>query len=469
MLIRFSVENFLSFKEKVELLLVASNERIHPHHIFRTASRNHPNILRTAVIYGANSAGKSNLVKAVKFVRNLIVTSTSPEAKIPVQRFRMDSACLQDVAKFEIEFRTKKTNYLYSFAVTPSSVCWEKLYTTTNSGETLLFSRKTTDDKLVEVEWGGFVEKLSAKERLFFEFVAEGTRPNQLLLRETIERNVERFRPVYNWFRRTLQVIEPTTAYRDLELRLDADESFREFLARVLKTAGTGISSIKTQEADIDTITDLPNEIIQEVQEQVTDDRAAVVRNSNGTRYVITKRGDELRVLRLATVHPGKGSVGEATFDIHEESDGTQRLFDLVPMLYDLTAEGSKEKVYIIDEIGRSLHPHLTHMIFSMHLESVNSDRPSQLIVTTHETNILDLDVLRRDEIWFVEKKDDGSTDLYSLNDFQPRYDKDIRKDYLLGRYGGIPFIGNTQRLRLPIQKQHGGNTLAVEDYNASK
>ena len=464
MLIRFSVSNFLSFKEKAELFMVASNERIHSHHIFRTASRSHPNILRSAVIYGANSAGKSNLFKAIKFARFLVVTSMSPETKIPVKRFKLDAECMHKPAQFEIEFRAKNTNYLYSFAVTPSEIPWERLYTTTNSGEVLLFSRTTSEKGRVEVEWGAFIEKLSDKDRLFLEFIVQGTRPNQLFLRETIERNMDRFRPISNWFRRTLQVIEPTTAYRDLELRLGADEEFREFLARVLKNAGTGISNIKTQEEGIDTITDLPEEMIRHMQEQIDDGSATVVRNSNGARHVITKRGDELRVVKLTTVHSGNTSVSEAIFEVHEESDGTQRLFDLVPMLYDLTVGSDTEKVYIIDEVGRSLHPHLTNMIVDMHLDASNAQKPCQLIVTTHETHLLDLEILRRDEIWFVEKKGDGSTDLYSLSDFQPRYDKDIRKDYLVGRYGGIPFIGNTQYLRLPNQKQRSDETVLLED-----
>lgn len=467
MLIRFAVANFLSFKDKVELSMVASHERIHPHHVIRTASRNHPNLLRAAAIYGPNSAGKSNMVKAILFARFLVITTFSPEASIPVQRFRLDHTSLQEPSLFEIEFRIAATNYLYTFAVTPSAICWEKLSTTTSSTETLLFDRTTSADHKVEVTWGAFIKKLPEKERLFFEFIAQGTRPNQLLLRETIERNVDRFRPVYTWFRRTLQVIEPTTAYRDLELRLDADEDFRDFLARVLKTAGTGISNIKTQEVNLETLTDVPEEIFQEVQGQLDNNSVIFIPNINGKRFVIVKQNDELRAIKLATVHSGKGAGPDVTFDIHEESDGTQRLFDLVPMLYDLTVGSSKEKVYVIDEIGRSLHPHLTNMIFDLHLDAAdaaNNPRPCQLIVTTHETNLLSLDMLRRDEIWFVEKKEDGSTDLYSLNDFQPRYDKDVRRDYLIGRYGAIPFIGNIQRLRLPMHKQNGGSTLLPEE-----
>lgn len=449
MLIRFSVRNFLSFKEEINLRMVASSERIHPHHVLRTPSRNHPNLLRMAAIYGPNAAGKSNLVKALKFARNLVVEGLGPEARISVQRFRLDSSCLEEPAQFEIEFRVGNINYAYTFAVDPDKVHHEELRTITNSTENLLFSRETSSQGEAKVVFGSFFSRLSEKDRQFLEFIAQGTRPNQLFIRETIERNLDRFRPVYNWFRRTLSIIEPDTGYHFLEVRLDTDESFKEFLVRVLKTAGTGISEIKTEEAGIEALIGLPDELIRDVQERLSEDSYIFIHRIEGRRLAITKRQDELRVLKLATVHGGRNNTTEATFEAHEESDGTQRLFDLVPMLYDLTV-GKNKRVYVIDEIGRSMHPHLANMIVNMHLDPGNADKSSQLIITTHETNLLDLDILRRDEIWFTEKKEDGSTDLYSLSDFQPRYDKDIRRDYLIGRYGAIPFIGNIHYLRLP-------------------
>lgn len=454
MLIRFAVTNLFSFKAKAEFSMLASHERIHPHHVYRTRSRNHPNLLRTAVIYGANAAGKSNLVKAIKLLRRLVVTTSKPETHLPIQRFRLASECEDAATQFEIEFRAGNMNYLYTIAVTPAYVQTEQLAETTHSGENLVFARTTHDDGSVTVDWGRFFNKLPKKEQLFLEFVAKGTRPNQLLLRESIERNVNHFRGAYNWFHRSLHVIEPSTAYRALEARLEVDEQFRDFVARVLKTAGTGIADVRTQNVDLDTLTDIPEEVMAEIREKMSPDQALTLYNSNGVRFFLINEDGHTRAFKLTTTHTGDNSDVEASFDIHEESDGTQRLFDLVPMLYDLTIASNKERVYIIDEIGRSLHPHLTHMIFKMHLQETNKTQPSQLIATTHETNLLDLEFLRRDELWFVEKRVDGSTDLYSLADFQPRYDKDIQKDYLLGRYGGIPFIGNTQRLRLPIHKQ---------------
>ena len=449
MLIKFAVANYLSFKEAGELRMVASSERIHPHHVLRAPSRNHPNLLRATAIYGANAAGKSNLVKALKFMRNLVINGTKLEAKIAVQRFRLNSACLQQPSNFEIEFRVGNTNYAYHFSVDAEQIWAEELRTITNSSDTLLYSRQTSPKGEVSVDFGPFFSRLKEKDRQILEFIVEGTRPNQLLLHETIERNVKWFRPVYDWFRKTLKIIEPNTESRSLEIRVGIDEEFRSFFANILETAGTGISAIQVEETGPEALVGLPAELIADASQELAEHKYMLVRGSNGCRLVITKRDDELRMRKLTTVHTGNEQGSNIAFEVHEESDGTQRLFDLVPMLYEL-AIGDGECVYVVDEIGRSMHPHLINMIMAMHLDPANANKANQLIITTHETNLLDLDILRRDEIWFAEKREDGSTDLYSLSDFQPRYDKDIRRDYLVGRYGGIPFIGNTQQLRLP-------------------
>lgn len=457
MLISFSVRNFLSFNQEVELSMVASQERIHPHHVSRTSSRKHPNLLRAAAIYGANASGKSNLVEAIRFVQDLVVEGLGPDSRIPVQRFKLDPSCLHDPAYFKIEFRVNNINYSYRLVIEPEKIIQEDLITTTSTSETILFSRRTSNRGDVQIKFGPFFLKLSEKERQFLEFVAQGTRPNQLFVREARERNVERFRPVYNWFRRTLQLIKPDTEYTQLESRLDTDQTFKDFFCRVLTSAGTGITEIRTEEMSTDSLIGVPEELLQEVREQISGEEIGFVKGIGGRRFALIKRGDELRVLKLTTVHGSSEGRPGATFEIHEESDGTQRLLDLIPMLYDLTV-GKRNRVYVVDEVGRSLHPHLTNMLLGAHLDRANADYQSQLIITTHETNLLDLDILRRDEIWFVEKREDGSTDIYSLSDFQPRYDKNIRRDYLIGRYGAIPFIGSIQPLYL-----FSGNTQNAE------
>jgi AAA15 family ATPase/GTPase len=148
---------------------------------------------------------------------------------------------------------------------------------------------------------------------------------------------------------------------------------------------------------------------------------------------------NELEVFKLMANHKIKDSTAETSLEIKDESDGTQRLLELIPALY-LVLKG--DYVCIIDELDRSMHPKLSFNILDMFLDS-RIKHEGQLIVTTHETNLLNLNLLRRDEIWFVEKNKDGASSIFSLEEFIPRYDSDVRKGYLLGRFGGIPIVNN--------------------------
>jgi uncharacterized protein len=466
MLIHFTVSNFLSFDGPQTLHLTASPERIHPHHVVRSGSRQHPNLLRTAAIYGANASGKSNLVKALHFLQELIVEGLALDERIPVRRFKLRGTTEEKPVYFAIEMRIGDANFLYSVELDSRTILEETLKSTTNSSETLLFQRVTSPEREVKVEFGVFHRKLKAKEQQILEFVAKGTRPNQTFLHETIERNLEHFRPVFDWMKKSLTIITPNTTFLGLERNVNKDEGLRDFLGSILQAAGTGIVAVRTEVAPIGTQADLPEELLEDAQKNLTDGKFLFGRHRGGMRFAITKHKDELVVFRLRTVHMADGK--EVLFDVHEESDGTQRLFDLAPMLDGMLHSESTE-VFVVDEIDRSLHPHLTRMILEMHLAAENQLRPVQLVFTTHETHLLDLDLLRRDEIWFAEKNLKGATELYSLSDFQPRFDKAIRQDYLLGRYGGIPFIGSPRQLRLQPTEMNQEKTIPVEGADAEK
>lgn len=447
--------------------MIASLERIHSHHVLKTGKKKDINLVRFAAIYGANAAGKSNLVKAIKFARNLVVRGLRADAKIPVERFRLDKTCLKRPAHFEIEFKAGGKMYEYGFELDSERINREWLLTFTRQSDTLLFERTTNSDGKVEVKTGSFTNKLDKEEQLFLQFVSKGTRPNQLYLHECIERNVQYFREAYEWFRSVLTIIEPTSSYVPVELQMDEDETFQEFFGKVLRNADTGIKSITSEDIDCDGLKNLSEEALEIIQNNLKDDADAIyLKSPSGLRFTGIKDGDNIRILKLVAVHQATESSEEANFDIYEESDGTQRLIDLIPLLYELIL-GNDERVFVVDEIERSLHPKLSRMMLELHLDEANQSKLSQLIVTTHETNILDLDLLRRDEIWFVEKKSTtGATEIYSLHDFQPRYDKDVLKDYLYGRYGAIPFLGNIHALRLSQAKNKSSSRSLDEDKN---
>lgn len=454
MLIRFRAANLYSFKEEIEFSMIPSPERIHPHQIFPKKKKNDIRLNRFAAVYGANAAGKSNLVKVLKFVQKMVVEGVKPEATIPIQRFRLSQDCLHSPAKFEIEFKVGEQMYEYGFELDSRSIHREWLIHFTRISEKTLFERTTDQNGKAKLEFGSFVNKLSKKEKLFLEFAGEGTRPNQLFLNESIDSNMGHFRPAYDWFHKVLTVIEPMDIDIPVELEINNDnQDFNTFLNKILRDADTGITSIKTEKVELDDLEDISEQAAASLKESLSDADAFFVK-SRQFRLTAVKENHHIYLFKLVPNHQILNGKEEAIFEFYEESDGTQRLIDLVPVLYELLFE-ENDRVFVVDEFDRSLHPQLSRMIVELHLDDKNSTHPTQLIVTTHQTNILDLDLLRRDEIWFVEKKPEtGATDLYSLYDFQPRYDKNIRKDYLYGRYGAIPFLGNMSALKLPSKKK---------------
>jgi len=452
MIIRIQIENMFSFKDPVEISMIASLERIHPHHVLPANKKNDVRLVRFATFYGANASGKSNLIKVMKFVKDMVVTGMRPDKKIPVQRFRLDRDCLHKPAQFKIEFKTHDQIYEYGFLLDSVRIHREWLFKLSRrSPDMLLFERETNSEGITKVEFGSFVKKLNEEDQQFLSFVGKGTRQNQLYLCECHERNVENFSEAYNWFDDVLMIIEPNSVNFPTELGVDEDTTLQDFLAELLSVADTGIISIESEDVEFekqDISEDIRTKIIADLSE---DNRTVIsIKNSQGVRLVIIKNENgEIRTLKLTTRHKNLNTGYEAKFEVSEESDGTQRLIDLAPMLYLLIFDDD-ENVFLVDEMARSLHAKLARLIVEIHLDKDNTAPPSQLIITTHETNMLNLDFLRRDEIWFIEKDHTtGSSHFYSLHDFQPRYDKDVLKDYLYGRYGAIPYIGNPRTLRL--------------------
>ncbi len=189
----------------------------------------------------------------------------------------------------------------------------------------------------------------------------------------------------------------------------------------------------------------LPAELKSKLLENLEIGENTIINGPNNTRYLVSLNAKtELEVFKLMTSHKIKKSEKEILMEVNDESDGTQRLLDLIPALHLLL---NQDRICIIDELDRSMHPKLSAKILEVFLNN-HTSRESQLIVTTHESTLLNLNLLRRDEIWFVEKNRDGASSVYSLEEFIPRYDKNIRKGYLMGRFGGVPILNDASELK---------------------
>lgn len=437
MLIQFSVENFLSFDEEQVFSMAASTgDQMHPNHV--VDGKGGP-ALRAAAIYGPNASGKSNLVQAISFARDLIVNGTERTQSVPVRPFKIRIGSQERPSKFEFHFRTKGILYNYGFRATSKRVEQEWLYATgIRNKEAMLFERSTTDVGKIELGVGPALAKGNRKK--FFEFLAEGTRPNQLLLTEAVGRNVDELRYVAGWFTNVLSVIPADPRTQALAGLAHYYPKIREYLTHFLRSADTGIDTMETVETvlySVDMIPDTHREKIVSLLDGLSDDELV---DTNGPTYARDLSG---RITQIDIKFRHKNS--DSLFDFNEESDGTRRLVHLIPVIQQL--EEPRLRVVIIDELDRSFHPHLSRLFVQAVLETLANESSNQLIFTTHDTNLLDLDLLRRDEIWFVEKDKGGASHMYSLAEFKVRPDLKIEKGYLNGRFGAIPFITPIDRL----------------------
>lgn len=443
MLIRFNVENFLSFNEKTEFSLIANKERRLPSHIVKGDGIN---ILKSSVIYGANASGKSNLVKAIDFSRKVITKGI--EKLNPVNcHFRLKKDNLNKPSIFNYEIKSGDKYYSYGFAaqLNELKIIEEWLYEIGNNKEKKIFERVLNDLGKHEIEIG---IQLSPKAKKRFDVYKEDFQNSDSLLflsemnRKSIDDfpEVVGFIDVYNWFDKKLTVLKPDSKFAGLNFIGDDNEMSKTFNS-FLNVFQTGINNVTSEEIDLDSF-DIPKKIKEDLTKNI-EKAKAIIFEINGITYSLKKNeNNEYKIKKIGLEHlTDEGN--SIVFDIEDESDGTQRLFDFIPAIHELSKTDS---IFIIDELDRSLHSKLTFGIFELFLKLTESNE-SQLIATSHESLLLDLELLRRDEIWFVEKEKNQSR-LYSLDEFKVRNDKIVSKDYLLGRYGAIPIFKSFKNLQ---------------------
>ncbi|MHB8136063.1 MAG: AAA family ATPase [Anaerolineaceae bacterium] len=430
MLIRFRVSNFLSFKDEAELSMIAGTTLNHPEHVLPLRNSK-IDILRCAAVYGANASGKSNLIKAAEFAQKFIVNGIKRDEKISLKSFKLVSEYAKKPSKFEFEFFVSGKCYLYGFELTPTIVISEWLYEIKKTTEKMLFERKTEPKNKVKIELG--IKLKSKTDQVFLEKFSEGTRNNQLFLVKCFEdENIHSFDAIVKWFI-DLEFVFPTTKYKRFPIEVERGSKILKDITHFLQKFDTGVCRFETKEMNPEGV--LPKEILDDIQ-SMENGYQAIINNSKGEFFLSRKDKDQEipKWSKIVFIHQVNDCESEITFDMDEESDGTLRLIDLIPMLL------LESKTILVDEIDRSIHPALIYRFVELFL---SNKKNSQFIFTTHEDHLLDQELLRRDEIWFVEKDQNGASSLYSLEEFAPRKDLDIQKGYLMGRFGAIPLLGD--------------------------
>jgi len=450
MFVRFQIENFLSFNKKTEFSMIAGQSQKLSGHVIKSGKKD-IGVLKTAVIYGANASGKSNFIRSVDFARELIVNGVDKVATFN-KHFRLDPAKIHSPTSFEFEMKIGGKIYAYGFDIILKTkrIKEEWLFEVGKTSDKPIFNRKTNPDNSIAIDLNIKFDKKEHENRI--KYIGLDCLPNQLFLTEISRKNVRtisKLKPIlqtFEWFDDVLTVIYPHSKYQGIGLIGDDDKLSQAF-CEFLQLFDTGVEGIEPQAVIFEKILkgfpdELKDDILQDFEDMDFDERRGIL--FGGDFYSIFKdKNGEIKFNRLLTLH-SDSSNNKILFDLDDESDGTQRLFDLIPALFALTVA---EKVFLIDELDRSLHPILSKKVIEIFLKN-SAGRASQLVVTTHESSLLNLKLLRRDEIWFVEKDEKGESKLFSLEEFKPRHDKEIRKGYLHGRFGGIPVVGDVEELR---------------------
>jgi len=453
MLIRFVIQNVYSFFESKEFnMLPRPKIRTPEGHKY---SLDGVELLKLSAVYGANAAGKSNLVKALRLLQGIAkgkVTSNSVYDK----RFKFDaSKPVRQV--LAVEFVQGGTPYYYAVEMINGVIATEELYRSglDKAEDVLLFERKEMEDGKSQLTFSSAFEQ-DAKSQLLKSILLEEFLDKSKTIFPWLARrdnpHLSEVKTALQWFEHTLQIITPNTKPAALAHRLDFDQSFKSFTHDTLCAYNLGITKIEVEKRPIEEIVGVENdEALSAIKDRFLEEKEGflVMRNGGGDELIVVKENDQLvgKHLRVTQADQG-GHVAE--FDLDELSDGTIRLLDFMPAFRDVVL---KPKVYVVDELERSMHPILAKELVTKF--SQDKETKGQLIITTHESNLLDQSIFRQDEIWFAEKSPVGNTDLYSLSDFKEHNTIDIRKGYLNGRYGAVPFLANLHELNWHAYDTH--------------
>ena len=423
MLIEFSVANYRSFKEQVTFSMVAANvvakdKKLDENNVFEIDDD--LKLLKSAAIYGANASGKSNLATALGFMRWFMINSskeTQSTEKIGVERFKLSTETEEKPSFFEIVFLMNGKRYRYGFEATIEKVISEWLFYVPKSKETKLFERK--------------LDKISVSKTYKGDGIQQKTRQNALFLSVSAQFNVQIAEKILDWLANTVALISALndTGYRGYTVSCLMDNENKDEILKLLKKLDLGFSDVMVEESEI-TADSLPKGLPDELKN-------LILKNGKG------------KLSSVQTIHQkfdGKGNyVSPEIFNLDEqESEGTKKVFSLAGPLVDTLKNGN---ALIIDEFDARIHPLISRAIVELFNSNETNPNNAQLIFMTHDTNLLNNKLFRRDQIWFTEKNRYGATDLYSLAEYKIPDNAPFESDYIQGRYGAIPYIGNLNHL----------------------
>jgi AAA15 family ATPase/GTPase len=412
-LLRIRFSNFRSFRTEQELSLVAGPFSDLPDAVRHSAGIR-DGILSGAAIYGANASGKTNVIKAVQFISSAVTfshRSWSPDGPIPLDPFIANKESRREPSDFEVDFLLGGVRYRYGFTIDSEAVLEEWLYAYPAGKKQTWFHRK----RGIPIT---FSKKMPGENRT----IENLTRKNSLFLSAAAQNNHEALQPIYGWLSGILFVEGDRRPYLIHTAELSAQSDYKTEIAKLVAAADLGIADIAVEQAKL---LDETKALVEAIK--------TIYKIPPEKYSVLPEERTELRLLH-------RFNERTVRFDNGQESAGTIAYLSLLgPVVYAL----KKGKPLLVDELDASLHPLLGIVIIRLFNSAASNPNGAQLIFNTHDTNVLSSGILRRDQIWFTEKRSDGSSHLFALSDFKPRLHENLHNGYLQGRYGAIPFINS--------------------------
>ena len=439
MLLRYIVSNFKSIGHQVEFSMfpTESNNDDRFLNVIKTKAGEWK-VLRRGGFFGPNASGKSSFIESIAFARNYIVDGQKSGKGTGIDQFRGDFKDLNGVSTFQFLFYLDEDVFEYGFSLDQRQVHEEWLMQLTKKTLEPLFLRQTDKDGKTEIQIESRFARKSSKDRVLAEVLKNSiqeNQKNQLFLYKLCDNGIKKAEKIVGWFR-NLQVIFPKTKIKALPLQMRADEDLRIFIAEKLAKMDTGVYEISIASDEIDfhefaQKLDLPKEMIDDIEEVKNG-----ILNLDGKYFVFSENKKKCTTL-IQLFFNHRLNQETVQFNIDEESDGTQRLLDLLPMLFSI---GKSRTIYFVDEIDRSLHTKLSQYLLDEFARCAE-DENNQIIFTAHDVNLINLRNFRQDEIWFIEKDRNGESKVKPFSDFAVTDAQDTLKAYLNGRFGAVPMI----------------------------
>ena len=369
--------------------------------------------MTSSVVYGANGAGKSNLIKAIAVMREMVLVSAKEQLlfgghDVDLDPYRLDINSLKEPISFEATFILNGIRHQYGFTATRERVFEEWLHAYPKNHPQKLFERTPKDDDSSSWSFGTHMKGDKA-------LLANATRRNALYLSVGAALNHATLTEIYNWF---LHHLRPTgggpgfwAGYSFTARQSKTDPKFKLKVEQLLADADFGISGLVIEDETIDV-------------------------NERGTPRIEPWSTR----LRIFTNHKMRNSDEITRFDLSNESSGTQRFFNLIGPVLEALEDG---RLIIIDELDSSLHPLMVRKLVEVFNSTTTNPKGAQILFTTHDATLLDPELFRRDQIWFTEKDSLGQSHIYPLLEYSPRKGEALQKGYLAGRYGAIPILGD--------------------------